>query len=98
RTGHELFLETECCNHSTCPGALKHSDFSLDADFSRACFELRTMQLRIDSIALHKFVMGTLFHNGAFRDHDNLVGIADGTEPMSNSNNRLAFRDTFQGF
>ncbi len=52
---------------------------------NRQPFELALVKVGVDPLLGKEFLMGTFFDNGALVDHEHLVGIANGTEPVGDN-------------
>src|SRR5579871_1816703 len=64
--------------------------------FIRTRVELGSMKIRIETVFCHKFVVGAAFGDDSPRDDDDLVGVADSTEPVGDSNHGLALHQLFK--
>src|SRR5271163_1440382 len=55
------------------------------------------MKTGVDSVQRHQLFVSTAFRHPTSSDHDDLVGIADGAEPVSNCDYGPALHQLFQG-
>jgi len=61
---------------------------------NRMPLELAGIEMMVDTSLSQQFIMGAPFHYAAIIDHQNLIGIADSAEAVSNNKTRLLFHET----
>src|SRR5580704_6444930 len=64
----------------------------------RPRFELGAMKPSIDSVPRDQFVMRSVVRYHSSADDDDLIGVANGAEPVSDSDHRSALHQALQGF
>ena len=62
------------------------------------CLMLREafVQPGVDSVVRDQFVVSSVFDDSPMVEHDDLIGVANGTEAMSNDERRAAMEQYFQ--
>ena len=68
-------------------------------DFGSGCSAgLNSVQLGVDLIAFDELIMGAFFGDEAAFEHDDLIGIADSAQAVSNDDDCAAFHQAFERF
>ena len=95
-TRHDVSLRLPgWIRRSAQPGQLGHCFY--ETTFVRAGVELGAVELGVDAVAGHQLVVGAVFGDDAAGEDDDLVGVADGAEPMGDGDDGLAFHELFEG-